>query len=36
MLVNDDDGGGRSFLPWGGGISNVKDSGQYNAVTLTD
>ncbi|MFD7496622.1 hypothetical protein ACFV8T_30315 [Streptomyces sp. NPDC059832] len=37
VLVNDDDGGGRSFLAWGGGsISNVKDSSQYNAVTLMD
>ncbi|MCX4851574.1 sugar-binding protein [Streptomyces sp. NBC_00893] len=36
VLVNDDDGGGRSFLAWGGGISNVKDSKQYKAVTLAD
>lgn len=35
VLVNDDDGG-RSFLAWGGGTTNVKDSNQYNAVTLVD
>ena len=36
VLVNDDDGDGRSFVEWTPGIGDSKDPSKYNNFTLVD